>query len=129
MGLVFLFADAIAPVAAASFFEKKDIAENGKQLLKKRFKSTHNCFFIKMDLVLVRMDIPCTFAYNSKIPENMFEFPQYLGFLTFLLIFTIGFWLLLFLSSFVFYWITGASWELYKERKAKKRHKDETSTL
>lgn len=74
-------------------------------------------------------DIPCTFAYHSKIPENMFEFSQYLGFLLFLLVFTIGFWLMLFLVSFVFYWVTGASWELYKERKAQKRHQEQSSAL
>lgn len=51
----------------------------------------------------------------------MFEFSQYLGFLLFLTILTIGFWLMFFLVSFIFYWVTGASWEMYKEKKAKKR--------
>lgn len=50
----------------------------------------------------------------------MFEFQQYLGFLVFLCIFTMGFWLMLFLVSFVFYWVTGASIELFKEKKAQK---------
>ena len=50
----------------------------------------------------------------------MFEFQQYLGFLLFLTILTMGFWLMLFLIHFVFYWIGGASYELWKERKAKK---------
>lgn len=50
----------------------------------------------------------------------MFEFQQYLGFLLFLAIFLTGFWLLLFLANFAFYWVTGATIELLKERKAKK---------
>jgi uncharacterized membrane protein len=55
-----------------------------------------------------------------KIPENMFEFQQYLGFLAFLTILTIGFWLMIFLIHFVPYWIVGALRELYKEKKAEK---------
>ncbi len=51
----------------------------------------------------------------------MFEFQQYLGFLLFLTILTIGFWLMFFLIGFVQYWIGGAIIELIKERKAKKR--------
>ena len=61
----------------------------------------------------------------QKTPENMFEFQQYLGFLMFLTILTMGFWLMIFLINFVFYWIGGASWELYKERKAEKKRKEE----
>jgi uncharacterized membrane protein len=39
----------------------------------------------------------------------MFEFDQYLGFLAFLSILTIGFWLMIFLLTFVIpYWIFGA---------------------
>ncbi len=56
----------------------------------------------------------------KKIPENMFEFSQYLGFLLFLTILTIGFWLMFFLVAFVQYWIFGGVKELLKERKAKK---------
>ena len=56
---------------------------------------------------------------HSKIPENMFEFQQYLGFLLFLTILTIGFWLMIFLIHFVFYWIFGATRELLKERRNK----------
>ena len=56
----------------------------------------------------------------------MFEFDQYLGFLAFLTILTIGFWLMIFLMTFVVpYWIGGSIIELIKEkreaRKAKKR--------
>ncbi len=50
----------------------------------------------------------------------MFDFSQYLGFLAFLTILTIGFWLMIFLVHFVFYWIGGALFELYKEKKALK---------
>ncbi|MSP84407.1 MAG: hypothetical protein EXR18_01060 [Flavobacteriaceae bacterium] len=50
----------------------------------------------------------------------MFEFSQYLGFLLFLTILTMGFWLMFFLIGFVQYWIGGALWEMYKEKKAKK---------
>ena len=39
----------------------------------------------------------------------MFEFDQYLGFLSFLTILTIGFWLMIFLLTFVIpYWLIGA---------------------
>ncbi len=50
----------------------------------------------------------------------MFEFSQYLGFLLFLTILTIGFWLMIFLVGFVQYWIGGSIVELLKEKKAKK---------
>ncbi|MES2748146.1 MAG: hypothetical protein V4648_07195 [Bacteroidota bacterium] len=51
----------------------------------------------------------------------MFEFQQYLGFLLFLTILTIGFWLMIFLVHFVGYWIFGATIELIKERRAAKK--------
>ncbi len=39
----------------------------------------------------------------------MFEFDQYLGFLAFLSILTLGFWLMIFLLTFVIpYWLVGA---------------------
>lgn len=50
----------------------------------------------------------------------MFEFQQYLGFLLFLGIFLTGFWLMLFLVNFVFYWIGGALIELFKEKRAER---------
>ncbi len=61
------------------------------------------------------------FVPTFKIPENMFEFSQYLGFLLFLTILTMGFWLMFFLVGFVSYWVGGATWEAYKEKKAKKK--------
>lgn len=51
----------------------------------------------------------------------MFEFQEYLGFLLFLTIATIGFWLMMFLVSFVFYWVGGATVELVKEKRALKQ--------
>jgi hypothetical protein len=51
----------------------------------------------------------------------MFEFQQYLGFLLFLTVLTIGFWLMMFLITFIVpYWIFGGVTELLQERKAKK---------
>ena len=51
----------------------------------------------------------------------MFEFQQYLGFLLFLTILTIGFWLMIFLVGFVQYWLGGAIMELIKERRNKNK--------
>lgn len=51
----------------------------------------------------------------------MFEFQQYLGFLAFLTILTIGFWLMMFLITFVVpYWIFGGMREFLQERRAKR---------
>lgn len=52
----------------------------------------------------------------------MFEFDQYLGFLAFLTILTIGFWLMIFLLTFVIpYWIFGSAIERMKEKKAERK--------
>ncbi|NKI32123.1 hypothetical protein [Croceivirga thetidis] len=54
--------------------------------------------------------------------ENLVQFDQYLGFLAFLTILTIGFWLMIFLLTFVVpYWLGGNLLEMWKERKAAKR--------
>ncbi len=53
----------------------------------------------------------------------MFEFQQYLGFLLFLTILTIGFWLMIFLVGFVQYWLGGAIMELIKEKRNKNKEK------
>ena len=50
----------------------------------------------------------------------MFEFSQYVGFLLFLTVLTIGFWLMFFLVGFMGYWIPGALKEFYKEKQAEK---------
>jgi hypothetical protein len=54
----------------------------------------------------------------------MFDFNQYLGFLAFLTILTIGFWLMIFLVSFIPYWIGGAAIEQFK-LKSKASNKSE----
>jgi uncharacterized membrane protein len=51
----------------------------------------------------------------------MFDFSQYLGFIVFLTILTIGFWLMIFLVSFLPYWVVGAIRELVKERNEKRK--------
>jgi len=51
----------------------------------------------------------------------MFTFSQYLGFILFLSILTLGFWLMFFLISFATYWVGGATIELIKEKRAKKK--------
>ena len=52
----------------------------------------------------------------------MFEFDQYLGFLAFLTILTIGFWLMMFLLLFAIpYWLTGSFIERMKEKREEKR--------
>jgi antibiotic biosynthesis monooxygenase (ABM) superfamily enzyme len=52
----------------------------------------------------------------------MFEFDQYLGFLSFLTILSIGFWLMIFLITFVIpYWLVGSFLEWLKERKEAKK--------
>lgn len=52
----------------------------------------------------------------------MFTFDQYLGFLAFMAILTIGFWLMIFLLTFVVpYWIFGATLENIKEKRAARK--------
>ncbi|MDN3493265.1 hypothetical protein [Winogradskyella bathintestinalis] len=59
----------------------------------------------------------------------MFEFDQYLGFLAFLTILTIGFWLMIFLLTFVIpYWIFGSSIERFKEIKEERKAKRTAAT-
>ncbi|MGM0635035.1 MAG: hypothetical protein ACQESK_03135 [Bacteroidota bacterium] len=55
----------------------------------------------------------------------MFDFQQYLGFLAFLAILTIGFWLLIFLTAIIPYWIGGSLAERFKEAKEAKQKKEE----
>jgi uncharacterized membrane protein len=59
----------------------------------------------------------------------MFDFDQYLGFLAFLTILTIGFWLMIFLITFVIpYWIGGSLIERLNEIKEEKKAKREAAT-
>ena len=54
----------------------------------------------------------------------MFEFDQYLGFLAFATILTIGFWLMIFLIGFVIpYWVGGSLLERLKEIREEKKNK------
>lgn len=55
----------------------------------------------------------------------MFEFDQYLGFLMFMGILTIGFWLMIFLISIVPYWLGGSIKELLMELKEKRKAKQQ----
>jgi hypothetical protein len=53
-----------------------------------------------------------------------FEFDQYLGFLAFLSILTLGFWLMIFLLTFAIpYWLFGATLEHFKEKLAARKAK------
>lgn len=54
----------------------------------------------------------------------MFDFDQYLGFLAFLTILTIGFWLMMLLLLFIVpYWLGGNIMELLKEKREARRAK------
>ena len=68
----------------------------------------------------------CASNFLNKFASNkehaMFTFEQYLGFILFLTILTIGFWLMIFLIGFVIpYWLSGNLIEWFKERKKAKR--------
>ncbi|MDG2193884.1 MAG: hypothetical protein P8K77_03320 [Polaribacter sp.] len=55
-----------------------------------------------------------------KVP--MLDFSEFSGFLLFMFVFTTGFWLLIFLLTFVVpYWIGGTIWENYKLKKEAKK--------
>lgn len=51
----------------------------------------------------------------------MFEFQQFVAFMIGVTIMLMGFWLMLFLVSFVMYWAFGGAIDLIKENKAKKQ--------
>jgi len=54
----------------------------------------------------------------------MFDFDQYLGFLAFLTILTIGFWLMIFLLTFAIpYWVGGSIIEMIKEKREERKAK------
>lgn len=69
----------------------------------------------------MKINIRLIFGAEFKQSGKM-EFTQYLGFLAFLTIISIGFWLMMFLVPFVTYWVTGATIELIKERKRNKEN-------
>jgi hypothetical protein len=61
-------------------------------------------------------------AINYFKETHMLDFSEFSGFLLFMFIFTAGFWLLIFLLTFVVpYWIGGTIWENFKlKREARK---------
>lgn len=60
-----------------------------------------------------------------KTQITMFEFDQYLGFLLVLTVLTIGFWLMIFLITFVIpYWIGGALLERWKLKKEARKNEE-----
>lgn len=62
------------------------------------------------------------YLQNVNETRIMFDFDQYLGFIAFLTILTIGFWLMIFLLTFVVpYWIFGSAMERFKEIKEEKK--------
>ena len=68
-------------------------------------------------------------GFFNRYSHFMFDFDQYLGFLAFLAIFTLGFWLMIFLITFVIpYWIGGYLLESFKERRAKRKEKQIAAT-
>ncbi|RBW55727.1 hypothetical protein DS884_15320 [Tenacibaculum sp. E3R01] len=61
-------------------------------------------------------------ARNNFNKKQMLDFSEFSGLVLFMFIFTAGFWLLIFLLTFVVpYWIGGTIWENIKlKREAKK---------
>ena len=58
----------------------------------------------------------------------MFTFDQFLGFLAFLFILTLGFWLMIFFITFVIpYWIGGWTIERLKEKREERKAKREAA--
>ena len=79
-----------------------------------------NYFDIFLNLICTIYLIQSIFVTIKDI--LMFDFDQYLGFLAFLTIITIGFWLMIFLLTFVVpYWLFGNIIELWKEKREKKK--------
>ena len=71
--------------------------------------------------VAILMFLEVSLYYKMRF---MVEFDQYLGFLAFLTILTIGFWLMIFLIGFVVpYWLGGNLKEMWKERREARRAK------
>jgi len=58
-------------------------------------------------------------SINNFIKVQMLDFSEFSGFLVFMFVFTMGFWLLIFLLTFVVpYWIGGVILENFKLKKA-----------
>ena len=70
-------------------------------------------FFLKISII---------FAVIIFQNIQMLDFSQFSGLVLFMFIFTAGFWLLIFLLTFVVpYWIGGTIWENMKLKKEAKR--------
>jgi uncharacterized membrane protein len=53
------------------------------------------------------------------------EFDQFLGFLVFMSIFTLGFWLMIFVLTYVVpIWVIGGIKEMFADKKKAKQNKD-----
>ena len=74
------------------------------------------------DNLIIRVIFDANF---ENLLEIMFEFDQYLGWLAFLMILTMGFWLMIFLVMVIPYWIGGNLMEAMRERKAAKAAKQD----
>lgn len=60
--------------------------------------------------------------HNNYYRKQMLDFSQFSGLVLFMFIFTTGFWLLIFLLTFVVpYWITGTIIENFKLKKEAKK--------
>lgn len=75
--------------------------------------------------LFVEFENICYFCSNNEFyykHPQMLDFSQFSGLVLFMFIFTAGFWLLIFLLTFVVpYWIGGTIWENMKlKREAKK---------
>ncbi len=63
------------------------------------------------------------FALNNGRNLHM-EITQFFGFLIFLSVLTMGFWLMIFLLTFVIpYWVLGSAFEEWKLKRAAKKNK------
>ncbi len=71
--------------------------------------------------------LECLYLLKITNYTIMFDFDQYLGFLAFLTILTIGFWLMIFLVSIIPYWIGGALIESFKLKREAKRKAEENA--
>ena len=60
--------------------------------------------------------------YNFSKEAQMLDFSEFSGLVLFMFVFTTGFWLLIFLLTFVVpYWIGGTIWENFKLKRDAKR--------
>mgnify|MGYP005998153961 CR=1 FL=1 len=72
--------------------------------------------------MLVSIKIIYYFCKEYFKEQKMLDFSQFSGLVLFMFIFTAGFWLLIFLLTFVVpYWIGGTIWENMKLKKEAKK--------